>query len=122
MSQNTQTLDESQKHKALILRDELADSFDEEKAEEFGKKNQNKSWYNDFMLLYRMVMDKEYSIDGKTKLAIAGALAYVILPIDIIPDFLPIVGWLDDAFVLSFTMASLSEEIERYKAFKGELS
>jgi uncharacterized membrane protein YkvA (DUF1232 family) len=122
MSQNTQTLDESQKHKALILRDELADSFDEEKAEEFGKKNQNKSWYNDFMLLYRMVMDKEYNIDGKTKLAIAGALAYVILPIDIIPDFLPIVGWLDDAFVLSFTMASLSEEIERYKAFKGELS
>jgi uncharacterized membrane protein YkvA (DUF1232 family) len=122
MSQNTQTLDESQKHKALILRDELADSFDEEKAEEFSKKNQNKSWYNDFMLLYRMVMDKEYSIDGKTKLAIAGALAYVILPIDIIPDFLPIVGWLDDAFVLSFTMASLAEEIERYKAFKGELS
>lgn len=122
MSQNTQTLDKSQKHKALILRDELADSFDEEKAEEFSKKNQNKSWYNDFMLLYRMVMDKEYSIDGKTKLAIAGALAYVILPIDIIPDFLPIVGWLDDAFVLSFTMASLAEEIERYKAFKGEIS
>jgi hypothetical protein len=74
MSQNTQTLDESQKHKALILRDELAGSFDEEKAEEFSKKKQNKNWYNDFMLLYRMVMA---SIDGKTKLATAGALTYV---------------------------------------------
>jgi hypothetical protein len=39
MSQNTQTLDESQKHKALILRDELAGSFDEEQAETFIEKN-----------------------------------------------------------------------------------
>jgi uncharacterized membrane protein YkvA (DUF1232 family) len=71
------------------------------------------------MLLYRMIRDEEYRLDTKTKLTIAGALAYVILPVDIIPDFLPIVGWLDDAFVLGFTINSLSEEIEHYRAFKG---
>ncbi len=119
MSDTSQTLDESQKHKALVLRDELAESFDEEKAEEFIQKNKGRNWYADFMLLYRMIRDKEYALDTKTKLTIAGALAYVILPIDIIPDFLPIVGWIDDAFVLGFTINSLSEEIERYKAFRG---
>jgi uncharacterized membrane protein YkvA (DUF1232 family) len=116
---NTQSLDESQQKKALILRDELAKSFDEEQAEDFSKKNEGRSWYQDFMLLYQMFKDKEYTLDTKTKLTIAGALAYVIFPVDIIPDFLPIVGWLDDAFVLGFTINSLSEEIQRYKAFKG---
>jgi uncharacterized membrane protein YkvA (DUF1232 family) len=119
MSDTAPSLDESQKHKALILRDELAESFDEEKAEAFIKKNENRNWYKDFMLLYQMIRDKEYTLDTKTKLTIAGALAYVVLPIDIIPDFLPIVGWIDDAFVLGFTINSLSEEIERYKAFRG---
>ena len=119
MSHNTHTLDESQRHKALILRDELAKSFDEEQAETFIEKNEGRSWYQDFMLLYQMFKDKAYTLDTKTKLTIAGALAYVILPVDIIPDFLPIVGWLDDAFVLGFTINSLSEEIQRYKAFKG---
>jgi len=119
MSHNTHTLDESQRHKALILRDELAKSFDEAQAETFIEKNEGRSWYRDFMLLYQMFKDKAYTLDTKTKLTIAGALAYVILPVDIIPDFLPIVGWLDDAFVLGFTINSLSEEIQRYKAFKG---
>jgi len=119
MSHNTHTLDESQRHKALILRDELAKSFDEAQAETFIEKNEGRSWYRDFMLLYQMFKDKAYTLDTKTKLTIAGALAYVILPVDIIPDFLPIVGWLDDAFVLEFTINSLSEEIQRYKAFKG---
>lgn len=122
MRDTTQSLDESQKHKALILRDELAESFDEEKAEVFIQKNEGRNWYADFMLLYQMIQDKEYTLDTKTKLTIAGALAYVILPIDIIPDFLPIVGWIDDAFVLGFTINSISKEIERYKAFRNIVS
>ena len=80
--------------------------------------NRNKSWYEDFALLYKMIRDKEYKLDNKTKLVIAGALAYVVLPVDIIPDFIPIIGWIDDAFVLGFTIKSLREEIDRYKAFR----
>jgi uncharacterized membrane protein YkvA (DUF1232 family) len=50
---------------------------------------------------------------------IAGALAYVVFPIDIIPDFILGVGFLDDAFVLGFVVKQLTEEIARYKKFKG---
>jgi len=112
-------LDEEQQSKALNLRDELADKFDEREAEEFLKKSQGKSWYDDFKLLYDMMMDPDYTLETKTKLAIAGTLAYVIFPIDVIPDLLPIIGWMDDVFILGFTINSISDEIERYKAFKG---
>lgn len=36
-----------------------------------------------------------------TIMAIAGSLLYVLSPIDIIPDFIPVVGFLDDAGVIA---------------------
>lgn len=30
-----------------------------------------------------------------------GALAYILLPTDLAPDFWPLVGWIDDALVLA---------------------
>ena len=112
-------INETQKSKALKLTESLADDFSEEEAESFASSHQDKSWYADFMLLLNMVMDSDYTISTRTKLLIGGTLAYVILPIDIIPDLLPIVGWLDDAFVLGYTMNALAEEIAEYKIFKG---
>ena len=34
--------------------------------------------------------------------AIVGTLLYVLSPIDFIPDFMPVVGYLDDAAMLAF--------------------
>lgn len=112
-------LDTEQQQKVLMLKDELAEKFDEKEAEEFLYKNEGKSWFDDFKLLYDMMVDPDYTLDTKTKIAIAGTLAYVIFPIDVIPDLLPIIGWIDDVFILGFTINSIAEEIERYKAFKG---
>ncbi len=64
-----------------------------------------------------MITTADYSISNKTKLIIAGTLAYVVLPIDVIPDFILVVGWLDDAFVLGLAMTTLNEEIEKFKIF-----
>jgi uncharacterized membrane protein YkvA (DUF1232 family) len=35
----------------------------------------------------------------QNRIVIGGLLAYLLTPIDIVPDFIPILGWLDDAFV-----------------------
>ena len=43
----------------------------------------------------------------------------MILPIDVIPDFLPIIGWLDDGVVIGITLKTLSEEIESFKLFRS---
>jgi uncharacterized membrane protein YkvA (DUF1232 family) len=38
-------------------------------------------------------------IPVQNRIVLGGLLAYLLTPIDIIPDFIPILGWLDDAFV-----------------------
>ena len=112
-------ISKEQQNKSLELRDALAKDFDEEEAEEFASSHQENSWYADFMLLFEMITASDYKISNQTKLIIAGTLAYVVLPIDVIPDFIPVVGWLDDAFVLGLATTTLSDEIEKFKKFKA---
>jgi uncharacterized membrane protein YkvA (DUF1232 family) len=38
------------------------------------------------------------------KLALVGLIAYLISPIDLVPDFLPVVGVLDDAILVALTL------------------
>ena len=50
--------------------------------------------------------------------AIVGALAYVLSPIDAIPDFIPIVGYLDDAAVLALCLKLVRGDVEDYRQWK----
>lgn len=52
----------------------------------------------------------------KELLLIAGAVAYVIMPLDAIPDYIPIVGLLDDAGVVGYILKQYSESIKKYKS------
>lgn len=47
-----------------------------------------------FILLTRLMLDKRVST--KRKLTIAGIIAYMMMPLDIIPDFIPLIGHVDD--------------------------
>jgi len=51
-----------------------------------------------FKLFSRLVKDPRVALSPK--LLLAATLAYVIIPIDIFPDFLPGVGQLDDLAVM----------------------
>jgi uncharacterized membrane protein YkvA (DUF1232 family) len=52
-----------------------------------------------------------------------GALAYFVLPFDIAPDFLPLVGFGDDAAVLMGALKLLSGHVksEHYEAARSAL-
>ena len=46
-------------------------------------------------------------------LSLAG-LIYFVNPLDFIPDFLPMFGFLDDAGVLAFVLQSIRKDIDRF--------
>lgn len=47
------------------------------------------------------------------KLASIAMLAYVVSPIDLIPDALPVIGWIDDAALLAFGLPALIRMLPR---------
>jgi uncharacterized membrane protein YkvA (DUF1232 family) len=59
---------------------------------------------------------------ARVKLLVVGALAYFVMPFDGIPDFLPLVGFTDDAAVIAATIAAIrahmkDEHWERARTF-----
>lgn len=49
-----------------------------------------------------------------TIVAIVGGLLYVVLPIDALPDVLPLIGWVDDAAVLAFVVTTERNDVSEY--------
>ena len=45
-------------------------------------------------------------------------LQYVLKPVDIIPDSLPVIGQLDDALVVSHGLAMIRNDLDAYKIWK----
>jgi len=45
------------------------------------------------------------------KVVIIAALGHFICPIDTVPDFLPIIGWIDDACVITFAFKSVKDHV-----------
>jgi uncharacterized membrane protein YkvA (DUF1232 family) len=52
---------------------------------------------------------------------IIGSLIYLFSPIDISPDFLPVVGWIDDGIVLTLLVTEVSQMLaQKLKARNDE--
>ncbi len=53
--------------------------------------------------VYHLVMKDRRTPRG-AKWLVWLALAYVVSPFDLIPDFVPVIGWLDDLLVVSILL------------------
>lgn len=56
-------------------------------------------------LLGGLLTDRRVS--AVDKLLVAGAMAYIALPVDLIPDFIPFIGEVDDVFILVLALQRL---------------
>jgi len=63
----------------------------------------------DALAAYYCAIDPQ--TDRRVKLTLAGALAYFVMPVDLMPDFLPLVGFTDDAAVIAAALAAVSRSI-----------
>ena len=61
------------------------------------------------LLLYYLMVDKQVPL--KVKLTITAALGYFILPLDAVPDLIPVVGFGDDLGVLIFALSQINTYI-----------
>jgi len=56
-------------------------------------------------LLGGLITDKRVSVVDK--MLVAGAIAYIVMPIDLIPDFIPFFGEIDDLYILVLALQRL---------------
>ncbi len=49
---------------------------------------------------------------------IVAAVIYFLSPIDLIPDFIPLIGYIDDALVVAFTVAAVKEDLNKFLAWE----
>jgi uncharacterized membrane protein YkvA (DUF1232 family) len=73
-------------------------------------------------LLYELLRDsvsKKFKVPWATVAAITAALLYVIMPIDLLPDFIPGVGYVDDALIVSMCISLVRIDLRRYARFRN---
>lgn len=72
-----------------------------------------------FFMLKDFVTGNYREIPIRTILAITGTLLYILNPFDFIPDYIPGVGYLDDAGFIAVCLKAIKVDIDKYKEFKG---
>ena len=64
------------------------------------------------MLLLCARLLKDPRVPGTEKALLAGAIVYAIIPFDLIPDMIPFVGQIDDAYLIALTLLRLMDRTD----------
>lgn len=92
-----------------------------DRAQQKMKKNKNRlgAVRRDLDTLIRMLKawgkGKYKGIGIANLLIVAGAVFYFLNPIDAVADFLPLIGFTDDIAVITFAIARLKDEFNRFE-------
>jgi uncharacterized membrane protein YkvA (DUF1232 family) len=62
-------------------------------------------------LLWGLITDARVAVVDK--LLVAGAIAYIVMPADLIPDFIPFLGEVDDVYLLVLALRRLMQNAGR---------
>lgn len=74
-----------------------------------------------FLSFLKCYITKEYSkVPTATIIAITSALLYFLVPSDLMPDFIPLVGYLDDASVISVCTTLISHDLKKFVKWRDK--
>jgi uncharacterized membrane protein YkvA (DUF1232 family) len=68
-------------------------------------------------MLVAMIEDEEWSIPEQERSDVLSALAYFSDPEDLVPDHIPVLGFLDDAIMIELVAEELQPDIEAFTEF-----
>ena len=80
------------------------------------------SVFDDLKTFTRMVKawaGGRYRAPWKSMAWIIAGIVYFVSPIDAIPDFIPIIGFMDDAFVITLVMRGVRKDVERFRDWES---
>ena len=106
-----------------MSREDIGDTIGKEKnAERLAKENGFLQQYwqdikTSFALLKDWYMGNYTKIPFRMVASIAGAMLYLVSPLDVVPDWVPFGGLLDDALVLAAIFALSRSDLDEYLAW-----
>jgi len=125
MKKSSKNIDEAyiNKNAENLDKDQLNEALENE-----GKIKSKLKYLQDFknqiILLFQLLKDyknKRYTQTPWLSIAaIVFVLLYILNPLDLIPDFIPFVGYIDDASVIAVTYKMINSDIENYQIWKKE--
>lgn len=59
------------------------------------------------------------AVSPKALLSVVAGLMYFLSPVDAIPDFIPVLGMLDDIAVLAWLMKTLDDELDAFRSWRN---
>ena len=68
--------------------------------------------------LTQVIEDKDWAAPKKIVNEVVAALAYFANPEDLIPDHIPVLGFLDDAIMIKFVEEEFRHELSAYRKFR----
>ncbi len=107
-----------------ITEDDLKKVLDRENEieEKFISNNSLKKFINDIKLFFSLIRDyvngSYREVPWYSIAAIVAALLYVLSPIDLIPDFIPVIGYVDDALVVAACLKMVQTDLDDYRTWK----
>ena len=80
------------------------------------------AFFKEFPLFWSLLKDykagRYRNVPWKLIAAVVFAVIYLVTPADVIPDFIPLVGYLDDAAVFGLILSGFQSEISTYRDWK----
>lgn len=130
------TISSDEERKAREQFETTTDSVDSEHIEYASRKGRRKvegfgdrppsriqSLWRDINLMIGLASD--YSRGNYTQIpwnvlaAVIGAILYFVSPVDVVPDFIPVVGYVDDALVIKLALEIARPDLESYAEWKS---
>lgn len=75
----------------------------------------------DFSTMLRKMFRGEYRASFRTYIALIAGMLYILMPLDVLPDFIPVIGWIDDGTVVYLIIRQLINEVNRYLTQRSPL-